>query len=378
MNALQWFEFIFSGLIQVVTLIGIAAVLDRWTVAASVKARIWNACYLSILGLIVLGLVLPHLQLFHPWSALQPESLLKVAQLESTLAMSILAVWALGFAVMLGRWMVGFTVMQRFMRSCPSISQSQHATLLGCVPAELLVVGKQKVQFRLCPDEFGPFCYQFHQPLIFLPASLLQGEAGILADVLRHELTHLQTQHPLQLFCQKLVQCLLWFHPWIWISSRRAGLIREFVCDEVSAFHSQSTAAYLRALVTIAEQSMKRLDGTLAISQSSGELLTRVRRLSQLSTQQVGSKGYGPVGIVLISALLCSQIWLPTNPLASDRSAWTPWPAWSAEVLHTMNVSVRDYQRFERRVQLHELREAAMERTLPAISIANQHTDSEE
>jgi hypothetical protein len=53
---------------------------------------------------------------------------------------------------------------------------------------------------------------------------------------------------------------------------------------------------------------------------------------------------------------LASQIWIPCDPLASSRSVWSPWPRWTAESLHCFGVCLRDYERFDRRVSMHELR----------------------
>ena len=361
MNALQWFEFITSYAIQVVLVVAIAAALDRWTSSPSVKARLWNACFVSLLGMVAIGLLLPRLHLFHPWSALQPASLLMVAQVESVLGACLLAVWVFGSAVMLIRWAMRFMILHRFVRSCPRLTAPQSESLSQRIPAELLTVGNRKVEFRVCPDVFAPFCYQFHQPTVFLPDSLLESDPEIVCNVLHHELTHLHTNHPMQLFCQKLVQCVLWFHPLVWMSSHRASLTREFVCDEASAHYAGSRTAYLKALVSVAEETLKRQEGTLAISHSKKDLLARVRRLAHSSPSDSLAKGHGAVGLVVITALLCSQLSLPTNPLSSNRTPWSPWPSWSAEALHTVNVSVRDYEVFSHGNQLHEWIEVSSE-----------------
>ena len=354
MSALQWFEFIASCAIQVVLVVTIAATLDRWTVSPSVKARLWNTCFLSLLGMMAIGLLLPRLHLFHPWSAFQPTSLLMVAQVESVLGACMLVTWTFGSAVMLIRWAMRFTILHRFVQSCPRLSAPQSEALVRRIPAELLTVGNRRVEFRVCPEEFAPFCYQFHRPIVFLPGNLLESDREILANVVYHELTHLHTNHPMQLFCQKLVQCLLWFHPLVWMSSYRASLTREFVCDEASARFAGSTTAYLKALVAVAKETLRRQEGTLAISHTKKDLLMRVSRLSRSLPSASTAKGHGAIGIVVIAALLCAQLWLPTNPLASHRSSWSPWPTWSAEALHAVNVSARDYEVFSRGNQLHE------------------------
>jgi beta-lactamase regulating signal transducer with metallopeptidase domain len=261
---------------------------------------------------------------------------------------------------MLIRWMMRFVILSRFIQTCPGLSAKQTETLTRRIPAELLTVGGRKVEFRICSDEFAPFCYQFHQPIVFLPKGLLESEPEVHGSVLHHELTHLHTNHPMQLFLQKLVQCLLWFHPLVWMSAHRAYLTREFVCDEASANFAGSTTAYLKALVTVAEDMLKQQEGTLAISHSKRDLLARVRRLAKPCQPDSPAKSYGSTAMVMVTGLLCSQLWLPINPLSSDRSAWSPWPSWSAEALHAMNVSVRDYEVFSHGNQLHEWIDASI------------------
>jgi beta-lactamase regulating signal transducer with metallopeptidase domain len=193
-----------------------------------------------------------------------------------------------------------------------------------------------------------------HRPFVFLPGSLFAGKAEHLSHVLCHELTHLRTQHPMQLFCQKFAQCLLWFHPLMWISSNRASLVREFVCDDASVKHLGSTTAYLRALIATAEETQKHQEETLAISRRNDDLMERVRRLAQLNEHPTHCHRVPVISVFMICTLACSQVWLPLDPLASDRSIWSPWPTWSADVLHEVNVSVRDYEIFQHGHQLHE------------------------
>jgi hypothetical protein len=52
-------------------------------------------------------------------------------------------------------------------------------------------------------------------------------------------------------------------------------------------------------------------------------------------------------------------VWLPVNSLASSRSIWSPWPAWSASLAGDLGVAVRDYEVFDPRSQLFELEREA-------------------
>ncbi len=357
MNSLQWLQFMLSYFLQASLVIGVAWALERWTHAAEAKTRIWTGCFVSLLGLLAAGLLLPRLHWLHPWSRLGPKELLTIANAEHVLGRSLLAIWLCGSCVMLVRWLIRFMAMRSFMRSCSSLAEDDRRRLPNLLPAELLCVNGHLVEFRISPEALGPFCYQLHQPVVFLPRSIVEGDPGELEHVLQHELMHLQTQHPLQLFAQQLVQAVLWFHPLVWISGRRASLVREFVCDDAVTREGASTASYLRTLLRIVEQRSQPQSGTLSIGRSSCELKLRARRLVSSGACSVSRFGsLAAIGVLLVAGL-ASQIWLPTNPLASPSSCYSPWPSWSAATLHAFNLTVRDFDPFETRLNAHELLE---------------------
>lgn len=360
MNSLEWLQFILSYLLQVSLVIALAMGLERWSTASRLKARIWTICYVSILMLFLTGIVLPRLQWFHPWSTLQPKDLFYVATAEDTAGRILLAIWVLGASVVATRWILHFLMLQRLLRSCPRLPALEYRRLLAQTSAKPRVNGR-KLEFRIGPEEFGPFCYQFHSPIICLPQSIISGHTETLEHVLRHELAHLETEHPLQLFFQKLVQTVLWFHPLVWISTRRAALVREFVCDDAAISEDRSAASYLRALVKVIEERAAHQTNTLAIGRSGKELATRARRLAAEIDRSSDGRGWLTTGALLALVGLCTQFWLPTSPLASSRSHWSPWPTWSAAALHAFNIPVRDYELFDHDKQLDDWMEEAFE-----------------
>jgi hypothetical protein len=54
---------------------------------------------------------------------------------------------------------------------------------------------------------------------------------------------------------------------------------------------------------------------------------------------------------------MAAVVWLPADVLATPRAAWSPWPKWTATTLAGVGVQVRDYEVYDRRTQLFELRE---------------------
>jgi beta-lactamase regulating signal transducer with metallopeptidase domain len=212
-------------------------------------------------------------------------------------------------------------------------------------------------------DNYGPCCWQLHRPTILLPAFILEGSADDLRHVLAHELEHLRTNHPLHLFLQQLVEVICWFHPAIWKAVSRASLAREFACDDAAVREGQTTAAYLRALLRIAERQCNpsRFSLSAGFSHSKSEILARAKRLANCSSDfdvRRSPRRMGAVSIVLVlgaTLLVVSQIWIPSDAMSSSRSKWSPWPTWTAKVGHLVGLHLRDYEQFDRRVQPYEL-----------------------
>jgi beta-lactamase regulating signal transducer with metallopeptidase domain len=297
------------------------------------------------------------LQWIHPWSQFGPSELLTIASTEHVLGVSLLATWLLGAGVMLTRWMFRFFQWQHFIRTCPEVADVLVLQWQRLAKPELFCTKGRPVVFRISPEELGPLCYQFHQPIVFLPRSLIEGDATELRHVLHHELAHLQTQHPLQLFAQQVAQVVLWFHPLVWISGRRASLVREFVCDDTASEQGASTASYLRTLLHIVENRSQRQNCTLSLGRSSGELKLRARRMVSISAGSAAEWRILPTASLIVAVALASQVWLPTNPFTSPTTLYSAWPRWSAATLHTLNLSARDFEPFEGRLRWHELRE---------------------
>lgn len=357
MNGLQWFQVMISFAVQATLVLSIAWAVERRTACATAKARVWTACYLSVLLLLAMGVLLPRLDWLQPWAAVGPRQLLAVAQLEYSLGRALLAIWALGAGVMVVRWGMQFLSVQAFIASCPEYPAEVQRRLKHVIPADYLSFPRvERLSFRESPRELGPFCYQFHQPLVFLPTTLVEGDLTELEHVLRHELTHLRTQHPMQLFLQRLTHVVLWFHPFAWTCGRRSSLVREFVCDDAASGDRQSTASYLRTLLRLVENGSGTAGGTLLLGRSQSELKVRARRLA-FEVDRRQSTGLLAIGVVCGMALAFSQLWLPTNPLASRRAIFSPWPSWTATIAHGFGVNLRDYETFDADLQLDELLE---------------------
>ncbi len=353
---LQWFA---SYSLQAAMVIGFAVGLDRWSAAATTKSRVWTACFLSLLGLLAAGLLLPHAQWSAPWASAPKTAVLAAVEAQQDIGALVLRVWLFGVGVMVARLVVNFVRVQRFIKRQPPVAAEVDRHLRGLVEPETLFAAGKQVEFRIGPEEIGPFCYQFHRPLVFLPASLLACDPEELRHVLGHELTHLRTEHPMQLCLQKAVQCVLWFHPLVWMASGRASLVREFVCDDAASNDGAATAAYLRTLLVIVERQRRFSRSSLTLGRSVSEVRIRAARLVARCDGAGRPHRIPVVTATLAAASVAWFLWLPTDPLTSARSTYSPWPTWSAAALHAFDLPATDFPPFDARTLPHELGEAS-------------------
>ncbi len=91
------------------------------------------------------------------------------------------------------------------------------------------------------------------RPRIVLPDGTTQLlTADELEAVLIHERTHANRRDNLIGFLHELSLCALWFHPMVWLTSRRLALYRELSCDE-SVMRRGREADLITALAKLAE-----------------------------------------------------------------------------------------------------------------------------
>ncbi len=351
--------------LQVLVVVGACKWLERSLVKTADRCALWSAGFLCILFLCGTALVLPRLHLIQPWAQLEPHALLTVAAAQDFVGRLFLAVWCLGMSVLLLRWIVRGQYLRSKLKSYERLPDQEVKKLLDQVD---IGAANRPLPVVLISEEIhGPFCWQLHYPTIVLPRFLLEGSDDDLRHVLLHELEHLTTNHPFQLFWQHLAQVICWFHPAVWNAASRASLLREFTCDEVAANNGVDSAAYLRTLLRIVERCERtRNASTMAFGRSPSEIVLRARRLiditkgaeSESSRFLLGKRAAGATLFAL--TLLISLVWIPMDPLASSRSMWSPWPHWTAKAAHCFNYNLRDYEHFDRRSQLFEVsREAS-------------------
>ena len=354
MTHLRLLETLFSLSLQV-GLLAAATLLCDYGLCRSHRGRdrLWTGCLLAILLLFVGDFCLPHLRLL-PVPAEYVDPTLGMSIERHTQAVYwLIVLWLVGVLVNLGRIAAGLVRATGLLYRSTTIPPEQLPAPWGRLPAiraaDHWAHSANGVQFLATSEVISPFCWQFHRPTIVLPEVVLGFSADEIAAVIRHELAHLRYGHALWLFVQRLIEAVMWFHPVVRWVARRASQTREFLCDERAVTSRTEAEFLLRSLLRLTELAGRRAGFRLAskvVGDASGMLAERARRLSAVSADvrdiQCGAVWVlAPAGIGIAAMLL---LWIPIDVAASARSAWSPWPTWSARALQAAGIFVRDYE----------------------------------
>ncbi len=369
MNAIQFLELFGSVSLQVGIVIIATHWLTRVTDDVRQHSRLWTACSLLVASLLLAGLLLPHFRMVRPLQFLGRPVAVEVLQLESRVGSGIFVVWLVGAVSSLVLLVTRSVQTARFLRSCRAVS-SETLSWKGLVPPspgttpktadrvphEVIVLSSHTVG--------SPFCWQFHRPYILLPEALLAGDPQMIEFVLRHELEHLRTGHPLQVFIERAVEVIFWFHPMIWWASQQAALTREFMCDEAAVCDRSNIVRYLKTLLQVIEQSTQtaqRASGSLGFGRGPSMLSARARRLVRLAQGSIsrsnGRRHAGSLVTLACIASLSTFLWIPVSAAVASHADWSPWPTWSAKVLHDFGIQAIDFEVDGYLYQPHELQE---------------------
>ncbi|WP_437185045.1 M56 family metallopeptidase [Planctomicrobium sp. SH668] len=354
MSFSQFLEVFSSVSLQAALYVLVCAFLVRLTSNDQTRWRIWSNCQIGLLVLVFVALSFPHLRLFPIGEIGNEQQLSREVTRQYWIAGIIGSVWAAGALVLVGRLIVASGRLLLFFRRLEKLTPEAERLSNSIKRPHQLA----HVQIYLCDGLDAPFCWQFQNPVIVLPKHFLEYSDHELGLVLNHEFAHLTENHSLDLFLQQFVKCLFWFHPLVLWAARKNDLYRELMCDAVAARSRQEIQDYLRLLIRVMERSQVGTTGPLRVGVSfaarRSEIQLRAKRMEEraLNNGVVGEHSLWLPRGALFATVVVTLVWLPIDALSSPRAVWSACPRWTAELLHEVGVSTRDFEVYDRRLQI--------------------------
>ena len=153
----------------------------------------------------------------------------------------------------------------------------------------------------------GPCAAGFWRPAVLAPQSVLRGGTEGAESILRHELAHIARGDDWASLFQQVIAALFFFHPAVWMLSRRLNEEREIACDDHVLAARPNRKQYALLLTEFATQSaVSRWTAAPAAWNSKSQLKRRIDMILNKKRNTSPRAGRVSVGIVSATALIAA------------------------------------------------------------------------
>lgn len=235
------------------------------------------------------------------------------------------ALYFAGVLFMLLRLLLGLGGARRLARCALPIDDDR---LLALVARQCRRLGLHAAPLVAYSREVAvPTVIGILRPTILLPLAVATGlTPQELESILIHELVHIRRHDQLWGFCQRVVEAAFFFHPAVWVLSRRISAVREHCCDDRVIALGAAPQVYIESLLRVAELSLPARGllqrASLAALFATGNPSQLRERISRLIDQPVPVRvRLKPTGMLAFGVLLVS---LATTPFAVTSFAQRP------------------------------------------------------
>ncbi len=250
-----------------------------------------------------------------------PSSRFKLAEVMSPWLPWIVGMWLIG-VFLLALWNTGGWVVVQRLRNRAIQPMAQNAQQRLAQFAERLRISRpvRLVESLLVET---PTVIGWLKPVILLPANLVTGLSPAELDaILAHELAHIVRHDYLVNLLQTITETMLFYHPAVWILSRRIRIEREFCCDDTAIEVCGNKTGYVRALAAIEQGRAAPVPAMSFWGRDTNMTLNRIHRILGHSSNPRHSWLAGGLLLPLLMFAIAGTVLIQTGLLAApDDSA---------------------------------------------------------
>jgi len=196
----------------------------------------------------------------------------------------IAVAWMCGFAVLLLKWISGWTSALRMAKTAEEITEGREVDAL--LQAESDACMQSPVRLLLSSAGMEPAIFGILRPVLLWPAGLSDRlDDTQIKAIMAHEIEHVRRRDNLTFAMHAFVEALFWFHPLIRWMSARLSEERERACDEQVLAQNARPEAYAESILKVCSFCMK--PATACVSGVSGADLKQ--RIVRIMTERSGT-----------------------------------------------------------------------------------------
>lgn len=202
---------------------------------------------------------------------------------------------------------------------------------ISAIPAEWFIVAKntlaklgisKNVQFYLSEKVNVPLAVGFLKPVVLFPIALVaQLDIKQVEAILIHELSHIRRNDYVLNLIKTGIETLLFFNPFVWLTSRFIHIEREHACDDLVVNFTKEPVTYAHALLKlelIKDKTQPAL--SLAATGKNQHLYQRIKRITDMKTNYMNAK-QKILALCLTLATMVSLAWI--NPTKKETAVKT-------------------------------------------------------
>lgn len=179
------------------------------------------------------------------------------------------------------------------------------------------------IELKIHPKLKTPLAVGFFQPFILMPETLVNNlNDSAKEQILKHELAHLLRYDDWSNLFQRLIQAIYFFHPAVWLVSRRADVEREIACDDHVLDRAGQAKSYALMLTQFANRERDRhLASASAVWNKQSQIKERIEMLLDHHRNTAPRPARLSTGLLTTAALVVAALTLQYGPrvaLADD------------------------------------------------------------
>jgi len=175
------------------------------------------------------------------------------------------------------------------------------------------------IGFYLSEKVNVPLVIGYFKPVVLFPLALAAHlEIKQVEAILIHELSHIRRNDYLFNLAKTVMETVLFFNPFIWLSGKLINIEREHACDDLVLKHTGTPLTYAHALLKL--ELLKHKDApvlSLAATGKTQHLYQRIKRITDMKTNYMNTK-QRLMAITFTLASIISLAWV--SPMKTEKT----------------------------------------------------------
>lgn len=230
----------------------------------------------------------------------------------------LLGIWALGFAMVLGRWALSWGRVRRLVKSGADGGFAMWERDM----ARFREAG-QRVRLVISEGVQSPMVFGLWRPVLLLPSDSDAWDGEKRRQVLLHELCHVRRRDPLFLLLARVTVALHWINPLAWLAAKRLRLAEERTADDAVLADGRDPAEYASLLAGFARCSVSGPKGLPVVAPSMASASTVRSRVQRILDAQQRRGAPRPIARFGFGLLVCTAVLvaggLSFSPVAAEE-----------------------------------------------------------